>query len=82
MRLSRIGSQIAAMATTITNERVRQPWRNADAGGDVEKSRRRAAARPLEDEQRHAAPDEAGRERHHDVGDARERDDEAVERIR
>ena len=41
---------------------------------------RRAAARLLQDQQRDAAPDEAGRQRHHHVGHARQHDDQAVHR--
>ena len=79
MRLSLIGSQIARDGDDHHHERVRQPGPEIGAGGDVEIGGRRASAGALEDEQRHAAPDESGRQRGDDVGNAREGDDEAVQ---
>ena len=61
------------------HERVRQPGPEIRAGGDIEIGGRRASAGALEDEQRHAAPDESGGQRGDDVGNAREGDDEAVQ---
>ena len=62
------------------NQRIGQPVGDQRAGAEIEEFRRGAAARLLEDQQRDAAPDEAGRQCDDDVGHARDDDEEPVDR--
>jgi len=79
MRLSRIGSQIAAMATIIMTSAFGSHGQEISASADIEISRRRASAGAFENEQRHAAPDESRGQRGHNIGNAGEGDNEAVQ---
>ena len=79
MRLSLIGSQIERDSDDQHDKRVRQPWPEIRARGDIEIGGRRASSGALEDEQRHAAPNESSGQCRDNVGNAGEGDDEAVQ---